>query len=131
GGCWAGPPGVARPGWRDSAVAGAGALRKIPAAPAPPTLALHAVGGTGFTAYFGLLEVGRPKPGDTVVVSGAAGAVGQIVGQLAKLAGCQAVGISGGPGKMRDLPGLYGDDAAADYKNDDLRAPLKAACARR
>ncbi|HEU5213154.1 MAG TPA: NADP-dependent oxidoreductase [Gaiellaceae bacterium] len=119
---------VGQLGWQEYAVSRAGALRKIPSVLDPPTLALHAVGGTGFTAYFGLLDVGQPKPGDTVVVSGAAGAVGQIVGQLAKLAGCRAVGISGGPDKMRDLTEVYGYDAAIDYKNDDLRAALKAAC---
>jgi NADPH-dependent curcumin reductase CurA len=65
-------------GWQDYAVARAGALRKVPPEVQPPTLALHVLGATGFTAYFGLLDVGRPKPGDTVVVSGAAGAVGQV-----------------------------------------------------
>jgi len=117
-------------GWQDYAVERAGALRAVPPVLDPPTLALHAVGGTGFTAYFGLLEVGRPKPGDTVVVSGAAGAVGHMVGQLAKLAGCHVVGISGGPEKARDLADLYGYDVAIDYKNDDVRAALKEACPR-
>jgi NADPH-dependent curcumin reductase CurA len=79
---------------------------------------------TGFTAYFGLLDVGKPRPGDTVVVSCAAGAVGQVVGQLAKLVGCRAVGIAGGPDKVRDLTEVYGYDAAIDYKNDDPAAAL-------
>jgi hypothetical protein len=96
----------------------------------PPSLALHAVGATGFTAYFGLLDVGRPKPGDTVVVSGAAGAVGQIVGQIAKMMGCRAVGIAGGPQKCADLLEIYGYDAAVDYKADDYRDQVKAACPR-
>jgi NADPH:quinone reductase len=117
-------------GWQEYAVARAGALRAVPPVLDPPTLALHAVGGTGMTAYFGLFDVGRPRPGDTVVVSGAAGAVGQIVGQLARIAGCRAVGISGGPEKTRDLTELYGYDAAVDYKNDDVRAALKEACPR-
>ncbi len=117
-------------GWQDYAVARGGALRLVPPVVDPPTLALHAVGGTGFTAYFGLLDVGRPRPGDTVVVSGAAGAVGHVVGQIAKLAGCRAVGISGGPEKTRDLTDLYGYDAAIDYKNDDVRGALKEACPR-
>jgi NADPH-dependent curcumin reductase CurA len=121
---------VGQLGWQDYAVARAGALRKIPPRLEPATLALHAVGGTGFAAYFGLLDVGRPKPGDTVVVSGAAGAVGQIVGQLAKIAGCRTVGISGGPEKAGDLTDLYGYDVAIDYKSDDLRAVLKEACPR-
>jgi NADPH-dependent curcumin reductase CurA len=117
-------------GWQDYAVARGGALRLVPRDLDTPTLALHAVGGTGLAAYFGLLDVGRPNPGDTVVVSGAAGAVGQIVGQLAKIAGCRAVGISGGPDKIRDMVDVYRYDAAIDYKNDDLRAALKEACPR-
>ena len=66
-----------------------------------------------------MLDVGKPSPGDTVVVSGAAGAVGQIAGQIAKLAGCRAVGIAGGPEKCADLLELYGYDAAVDYKSED------------
>jgi NADPH-dependent curcumin reductase CurA len=119
---------VGQLGWQEYAVARGGVLRRVPPVLDPPTLALHVVGATGFTAYFGLLDVGQPRPGDTVVVSGAAGAVGQIVGQIAKLAGCRAVGIAGGPEKRADLLDLYGYDAAIDYKNEDLRAALKAAC---
>ena len=119
---------VGQLGWQDYAVARAGTLRKVPPELDPPSLALHVVGATGFTAYFGLLDVGRPRPGDTVVVSGAAGAVGQVVGQIAKIAGCRTVGIAGGPDKRTDLLELYGYDAAIDYKNADLRAELKAAC---
>jgi NADPH:quinone reductase len=119
---------VGQLGWQEYAVARGGTLRKIPAVLQPPTLALHVVGATGFTAYFGLLDVGQPKPGDTVVVSGAAGAVGQIVGQIAKLAGCRTVGIAGGPDKQGDLLEVYGYDVAIDYKNVDLRAALKEAC---
>lgn len=120
---------VGQLGWQDYAVARAGVLRKIPPEVRPPTLALHVLGTTGFTAYFGLLDVGRPKPGDTVVVSGAAGAVGQIVGQIAKLTGCRTIGIAGGPEKCVDLLELYGYDVALDYKSGDLRAALKEACA--
>jgi hypothetical protein len=119
---------VGQLGWQDYAVARGGTLRRVPDGVDPPSLALHAIGATGLTAYFGLLDVGRPKPGDTVVVSGAAGAVGQIVGQIAKLAGCRAVGIAGGPEKVADLRELYGYDAAIDYKNGDVRGELKAAC---
>jgi hypothetical protein len=119
---------VGQLGWQDYAVARGGTLRRVPDGVDPPSLALHAVGATGLTAYFGLLDVGRPKPGDTVVVSGAAGAVGQIVGQIAKLAGCRSVGIAGGPEKVADLRDLYGYDAAIDYKNGDVRSELKAAC---
>ena len=119
---------VGQLGWQEYAVARGGTLRRVPQVLDPPTLALHVVGATGLTAYFGLLDVGQPRPGDTVVVSGAAGAVGQIVGQIAKLAGCRAVGIAGGPEKRADLLDLYGYDVAIDYKNEDLRAALKAAC---
>jgi NADPH-dependent curcumin reductase CurA len=119
---------VGQLGWQEYAVVRAGAMRRVPEWLDPPTLALHAVGLTGFTAYFGLLDVGRPKPGDTVVVSGAAGAVGQVVGQIAKLAGCRTVGIAGGPDKCTDCK-VYGYDVALDYKDDDLAARLKEACA--
>jgi NADPH-dependent curcumin reductase CurA len=118
---------VGQLGWQDYAVTRAGSVRRVPDFLDPPTLALHAVGATGFTAYFGLLDVGRPKPGDTVVVSGAAGAVGQIVGQLAKIAGCHTVGIAGGPEKCKECE-LHGYDVGIDYKGEDVRAALKEAC---
>jgi NADPH:quinone reductase len=114
-------------GWQEYAIARGGALRKVPELLDPPTLALHVVGMTGMTAYFGLLDVGRPKPGDTVVVSGAAGAVGQVVGQIAKLAGCRTVGIAGGPDKCTDCT-VYGYDVALDYKDEGFREALKSAC---
>jgi NADPH-dependent curcumin reductase CurA len=104
-----------------------GSVRRVPEFLDPPTLALHAVGATGMTAYFGLLDVGQPRPGETVVVSGAAGAVGQIVGQIAKLAGCRTVGIAGGPDKCTDCK-LYGYDEAIDYKDESFREKFKAAC---
>ena len=116
---------VGQLGWQAYAIARAGTLRPIPPVLEPPTLALHAVGLTGFTAYFGLFDIGRPRPGDTIVVSAAAGAVGQIAGQLAKLAGCRTVGITGGPEKARDLTELYRYDAAIDYKNDDVAEALR------
>jgi NADPH:quinone reductase len=118
---------VGQLGWQEYAIERGGGLRRVPGFLDPPTLALHAVGMTGFTAYFGLLDVGQLKPGDTVVVSGAAGAVGQIVGQLAKIGGCRAVGIAGGPEKCKECE-LHGYDVAIDYKGDDLRAALKDAC---
>jgi NADPH-dependent curcumin reductase CurA len=114
-------------GWQEYAVARAGMLRRVPEILQPPSLALHAVGMTGLTAYFGLFDIGRPRPGDTVVVSAAAGAVGQIVGQLAKLAGCRAVGIVGGPEKLDDLR-EYRYDAAIDYKEGDVASAVRAAC---
>ena len=116
---------VGQLGWQEYAIARAGALRRIPPEVDPPSLALHALGATGFTAYFGLFDVGKPRAGDTVVVSAAAGAVGQIVGQLASIGGCRTVGIAGGPEKVRDLKELYGYDASIDYKNDDVVAALR------
>ena len=116
---------VGQLGWQEYAVARAGALRRVPPELQPPTLALHAVGATGFTAYFGLFDVGRPRAGDTVVVSGAAGAVGQIVGQLAKLSGCRTIGIAGGPEKARDLTEMYAYDVAIDYKHGDVADALR------
>jgi NADPH:quinone reductase len=124
----AGDLAVGQLGWQELAVARAGALRRVPPEVQPPTLALHVLGATGFTAYFGLLNVGQPRPGDTVVVSGAAGAVGQIAGQIAKLMGCRAVGIAGGPEKVAGLRDVYGYDAALDYKAGNLRDALKEAC---
>jgi NADPH-dependent curcumin reductase CurA len=118
---------VGQLGWQEYAVARAGSLRRVPELLDPPTLALHVIGQTGLTAYFGLLDVGRPCPGDTVVVSGAAGAVGQAVGQIAKLMGCRTVGIAGGPDKCTDCT-LYGYDVAIDYKDEDFWSRLKEAC---
>ena len=85
------------------------------------------LGVTGLTAYFGLFEVGRPKPGETVVVSAAAGAVGNVVVQLAKLAGCRVVGVAGGEDKCRWLVDELGADAAVDYKAEGFFRALKAA----
>jgi NADPH-dependent curcumin reductase CurA len=120
---------VGQLGWQDYAVARGGTLRKLDPSLAPPPTALHVLGTTGLTAYFGLFDVGEAKPGDTVVVSGAAGAVGQIVGQLAKLAGCgPVVGLAGSSEKVADLTGLYGYDVGIDYKRDDVNAALKEAC---
>jgi NADPH-dependent curcumin reductase CurA len=116
---------VGQLGWQEYAVARAGTLR--PFQGTPITAALHVLGATGFTAYFGLYDVGRPMPGETVVVSGAAGAVGQVVGQLARIAGCRTVGIAGGPEKVADLLETYGFDAAIDYHSQDVAAELKTA----
>jgi hypothetical protein len=119
---------VGQLGWQEYAVARGGTVRKVDPGLAPLQAWLHALGTTGLTAYFGLLDVGRPRPGDTVVVSGAAGAVGQLVGQLARIAGCRTVGIAGGPEKVRDVTELYGYDAGIDYKADDVNEALKRAC---
>jgi NADPH-dependent curcumin reductase CurA len=117
-------------GWQDYAAVAPGTL---PApSPVPPGVpietAMSALGITGLTAYFGLLEIGRPQPGETVVVSGAAGATGSAVGQIAKIKGCRAIGIAGGPEKCRYLTGELGLDAAIDYKSDDVGERLRALC---
>jgi len=96
----------------------------------PSSTAVGILGMTGYTAYFGLLEVGRPKAGETVVVSAASGAVGQVVGQLAKLRGCRVVGVAGGQRKCSFCTDELGFDACVDYKAGNLPAALKAACPR-
>jgi NADPH-dependent curcumin reductase CurA len=89
---------------------------------------LSVLGLTGRTAYFGLLEIGKPKKGETVLVSGAAGAVGSTVGQIAKIKGCHVVGIAGGKQKCDYIVNELGFDGAIDYKNDDVKARLKELC---
>jgi hypothetical protein len=103
---------------------GAGVLKVDPSLAPLPTF-LGTLGLTGLTAYFGLLEVGKLKEGETVVVSGAAGAVGSIVGQIAKIKGCRAVGIAGGPDKCAWIVDELGFDAAIDYKAEDVRVALR------
>ncbi len=114
-------------GWQEWASARAGALRTVDGGGAPPSTALHVLGMTGLTAYFGLLDVARPRPGDTVVVSAAAGAVGQVVGQLARMVGCRTVGLASAS-KLDELRDLYGYDAALDYRREDLDGALREAC---
>ena len=89
---------------------------------------LGTLGMPGMTAYFGLLEIGKPQPGQTVVVSGAAGAVGSVVGQIAKIKGCRAIGIAGGADKCKLVTSEFGLDAAIDYKHEDVKAALKVHC---
>ena len=89
---------------------------------------LGTLGMSGLTAYFGLLDTGQPKPGETVVVSGAAGAVGSVAGQIAKIKGCRAVGIAGGEEKCKYVVEELGFDACVDYKTGNLRGQLKDAC---
>jgi NADPH-dependent curcumin reductase CurA len=103
-------------------------VTKVDRGLAPLPMHLSVLGMTGKTAYFGLLEVGQPKPGETVVVSAAAGAVGSVVGQIARIMGCRAVGIAGGAEKCRYLVDELGFDAAIDYKAGDVRAALKEHC---
>jgi len=110
------------------AVVPAGALLKADTTLAPLPVYLSTLGMTGMTAYFGLLDVGRPVAGETVVVSGAAGAVGGVVGQLAKLKDCRAVGIAGGAEKCAYVVEELGFDAAIDYKSQDVAAGLREHC---
>jgi NADPH-dependent curcumin reductase CurA len=98
---------------------------------APLATYLNVLGMPGMTAYFGLLDIGKPEEGETVVVSGAAGAVGATVGQIAKIKGCRAVGIAGGPEKCQMLIDDFGFDAAIDYKNDELLPALREKCPNR
>ncbi|MFE9627752.1 NADP-dependent oxidoreductase [Streptomyces sp. NPDC006527] len=103
---------------------GRGAM-KIDTSLAPPSTYLGALGMPGMTAYFGLLDVGALRDGETVVVSGAAGAVGTIVGQIAKVKGCRVIGIAGGPAKCALLTDELGFDAAIDYRAEDVRKALR------
>ena len=118
-----------RLGWQEYALSNAATLRRIDSAIAPISTANGVLGMPGMTAWFGLMEIGQPKPGETVVVSAASGAVGQVVGQLAKLAGCRVVGIAGGPAKCDFIRKELGFHAAVDYKSDtNLEDALKTAC---
>ena len=118
-----------RLGWQEYAIGPGPAMRKVDATLAPISTANGVLGMPGMTAYFGLFDVGQPKTGETVVVSAASGAVGQIVGQLAKIAGCRAVGIAGGAKKCAFVKDTLGFDACIDYKAEtDLAAAVKAAC---
>lgn len=105
---------------------GKGVTKVDPRIPLPVYLGV--LGISGMTAYFGLLDIGKPNPGDTVVVSGAAGSVGMVVGQIAKLKGCRVVGIAGGAEKCRYLVEELGFDAAIDYKSEDVKKALRTHC---
>jgi NADPH-dependent curcumin reductase CurA len=113
-------------GWQDYAVLPGKRLAKLPTLE-PMTHLMSVFGIAGLTAYFGLLECGKPKAGETVVVSAAAGSVGSIVGQIAKIKGCKVVGIAGGAEKGRWLVDELGFDVALDYKAGDLRRQMKEA----
>lgn len=117
-------------GWQEYGLAGSGGLAPPLTVPdgVPPTLMLGALGLTGMTAYFGLLEIGQPVAGETVLVSGAAGATGSVAAQIAKLKGCRVVGIAGGPEKCAWLTDVAGLDAALDYKLGSLGAQIAEAC---
>ena len=115
-------------GWQDYAALPAAAWRRLDPAPAPPSLALGVLGMPGMTAYVGLLDIGQPKAGETVVVSAATGAVGAVVGQIALMKGCRVVGIAGGADKCRYAIDELGLDACVDHRAPDLPAALAAAC---
>ena len=110
------------------AVSDGSGLYKVDPDLAPLSYYLGVLGMPGMTGYFGLLKTGEPKAGETVVVSGAAGAVGGLVGQIAKIKGCRVVGIAGGPEKCQFLIDELGFDAAVDYKNENVKKALKQAC---
>ncbi|MBI3529096.1 MAG: NADP-dependent oxidoreductase [Betaproteobacteria bacterium] len=116
-----------RLGWQLFATAQAQALRKIDTRGAPLSTALGVVGMPGVTAWYGLLRIGEPKPGETVVVSAASGAVGSVVGQIAKIKGCRTVGIAGGAVKCGYVVNELGFDACVDYKADAFESKLREA----
>lgn len=118
-----------RLGWQLYAVSGGSGLRKVELRGAPVSTALGVVGMPGVTAWYGLLRIGEPKPGETVVVSAASGAVGSVVGQIARIKGCRAVGIAGGPEKCEHVVRELGFDVCVDYKSASFEADLAVAVA--
>ncbi|RYX96797.1 MAG: NADP-dependent oxidoreductase [Comamonadaceae bacterium] len=118
---------VGRLGWQDFSIAKAADLQKIDIKAAPATAYLGALGSTGITAWVGLMTFGQPKAGETVLVSAASGAVGSVVGQLAKLQGCRVVGIAGGASKCALVKEAFGFDDCVDYKSPGFAAELAAA----
>ncbi len=119
---------LASSGWQDYAVSDGTGVTKLDPGLAPPSLALGVLGMPGFTAYMGLLDIGAPQPGETVVVAAATGAVGSVVGQIAKIQGSRAIGIAGGPEKCRYAVEVLGFDACLDHSAPDLPQRLREAC---
>jgi NADPH-dependent curcumin reductase CurA len=117
-----------RTGWQDYALSDGVGLRKVDPSLAPISTALGVLGMPGMTAYTGLLNIGQPKPGETVVVAAASGAVGSLVGQIARLKGARAVGLAGGRDKCDYVTGELGFDACLDHRSPTLKADLAAAC---
>jgi NADPH-dependent curcumin reductase len=115
-------------GWQEYAVAKPGGLRKLDPSLAPVSYAVGVLGMPGMTAYTGLLNIGQPKQGETVVVAAAAGAVGSVVGQIAKIKGCRAVGVAGGQEKCDFVRDELGFDACVDHRSSTFAQDLKAAC---
>lgn len=116
-----------RAGWQRYAAAGGGTLRKVDTRGAPLSTALSVIGMPGVTAWYGLLKIGEPKSGETVVVSAASGAVGSVVGQVARLKGCRVVGIAGGTAKCDYVVKELGFDACVDYKAEAFESRLREA----
>ncbi len=115
-------------GWQEYGLSDGAGVRKLDPRMGPLSYALGVLGMPGMTAYVALLDIGRPRPGETVVVSAASGAVGSVVGQIAKIKGCRAVGIAGGEAKCRHVVEELGLDACLDYKSQDLDRGLRDAC---
>ena len=115
-------------GWQEYALSTGAGLRKLDPAVAPVSTALGVLGMPGMTAYVGLLKIGQPKPGETIVVAAASGAVGSVVGQIGKIKGCRAVGIAGGAEKCRFVTEELGFDACVDHRAPDFAKQLEAAC---
>jgi NADPH-dependent curcumin reductase len=119
---------LAYTGWQSHAISSGAGLTRLPASLSHPSWALGVLGMPGFTAYMGLLDIGQPKAGETVVVAAATGAVGSLVGQIAKLKGCRVVGIAGGTEKCRYAVEELGFDACVDHQSSTLPAQLALAC---
>jgi NADPH-dependent curcumin reductase CurA len=119
---------VAHSGWQEFAISDGSGLQKLPADVVRPSYALGVLGMPGFTAYIGLLDIGRPKAGETVVVAAATGAVGSVVGQIAKLKGCRVVGIAGGPEKCDWAVRELGFDACVDHRSETFGPSLADVC---
>ena len=115
-------------GWQDYAVSNGNNLTSLGADPALPSYALGIVGMPGFTAYMGLLDIGKPQSGETLVVAAATGPVGATVGQIGKLKGCRVIGVAGGEEKCRHAVGVSGFDACIDHKASDFAQQLALAC---
>ena len=115
-------------GWQTHALSNGAGLRKLDPKLAPVSTALGVLGMPGMTAYAGLLEIGKPQPGETVAVAAASGAVGSVVGQIGKIKGARAIGIAGGPDKCRYVKDDLGFDDCLDHRAPDFAARLKAAC---
>ncbi|MFN5715351.1 MAG: NADP-dependent oxidoreductase, partial [Bradyrhizobium sp.] len=119
---------LSRAGWQTHVLSDGKGLAKIDSKIAPISTAVGVLGMPGMTAYTGLLEIGKPQPGETVVVAGASGAVGSAVGQIAKIKGARAIGIAGGKDKCAYVKNELGFDACLDHRDPNLAAKLKEAC---